>query len=41
VTQTIINEELNTLLPYKKFQQIRKVLIPETLALLEREQERA
>jgi predicted nucleotidyltransferase component of viral defense system len=38
VTQTVINEDLNTLLPYKKFQQIRKVLIPETLALLEREQ---
>lgn len=40
VTQTTINEDLNTLLPYKKFQQIRKVLIPETLALLEREQQR-
>jgi hypothetical protein len=39
VTQTIINEDLNTLLPSKQFQQIRKVLIPETLALLEREQE--
>jgi predicted nucleotidyltransferase component of viral defense system len=38
VTQTIINEDLNTLLPYKQFQQIRKVLIPEILALLEREQ---
>jgi len=38
VTQTIINEDLNTLLPYDQFQQIRKVLIPETLALLEREQ---
>jgi predicted nucleotidyltransferase component of viral defense system len=37
VTQTIINEDLNTLLPYKQFQQIRKVLIPETLALLEKE----
>ena len=37
VTQTIINEDLNTLLPYKQFQQIRKVLIPETLAILERE----
>jgi predicted nucleotidyltransferase component of viral defense system len=40
VSQTIINEDLNTLLPPKKFQQIRKVLIPETLALLEREQQR-
>ncbi len=37
VTQTIINEDLNTLLPYKQFQQIRKVLIPETLAFLQRE----
>lgn len=35
VTQTTINEDLNTLLPYKKYQQIRKVLIPETLAFLE------
>jgi hypothetical protein len=40
VTQTIINEDLNTLLPDKKFQQIRKILIPETLALLAREQNR-
>ena len=38
VTQTIVNEDLNTLLPHKQFQQIRKILIPETLALLEREQ---
>ena len=38
VTQTIINEDLNTLLPFRQFQQIRKILIPETLALLEREQ---
>lgn len=38
VTQTIINEDLNTLLPYQQFQQIRKVLIPETLSLLAREQ---
>ena len=40
VTQTIINEDLNTLLPNKKFQQIRKILIPETLSLLAREQGR-
>lgn len=40
VTQTIINEDLNTLLPIKKFQQIRKILIPETLSLLAREQGR-
>ncbi len=37
VTQTIINEDLNPLLPYQQFQQVRKVLIPETLAFLERE----
>jgi len=36
-TQTIINEDLNTLLPDKQFQQMRKVLIPETVAFLERE----
>ena len=41
VTQTIINEDLNTLLPNKKFQQIRKILIPETLSLLAWEQTRA
>jgi len=41
VTQTIINEDLNTLLPNKRFQQIRKILIPETLSLLAREQARA
>ena len=33
-TQIIINEDLNLLLPYKQFQQIRKILIPETLSLL-------
>lgn len=36
VTQTIVNEDLNSLLPLSKFQQVRKVLIPETIALLER-----
>jgi len=40
VTQTIINEDLNTLLPSRQFQQIQKILIPETLSLLEREQKR-
>jgi predicted nucleotidyltransferase component of viral defense system len=40
VTQTIINEDLNSLLPYRQFQQVRKILVPETLALLEREQKR-
>jgi len=34
--QTVIDEDLNSLLPYKKFQQIRKILIPETISLLER-----
>ena len=38
VTQRVINEDLNTLLPQQKFQSIRKVLIPETLSLLEREE---
>ena len=36
ITQTIINEDLNTLLPNEQFQQIRKVLIPETQAFLGR-----
>ena len=36
VTQTTVDEDLNSLLPYKKFRQVRKILIPETLALLER-----
>jgi len=37
VKQTLVNEDLNSLLPTQKFQSIRKVLIPETIALLERE----
>ena len=40
VTQTVINEDLNTLLPPARFQQIRKVLLPETLAFLASEQTR-
>ena len=40
VTQTIINEDLNSLLPYRQFQQVRKILVPETLALLAREMNR-
>jgi hypothetical protein len=40
VNQTIINEDLNTLLPADQFQQIRKILLPETLSLLTREQKR-
>lgn len=39
VHQTIINEDLNTLLPQDKFQQIRKILIPETLHFLSEEQQ--
>jgi predicted nucleotidyltransferase component of viral defense system len=37
VTQTLINEDLNTLLPPARFQQIRKVLLPETLSFIENE----
>ena len=40
VTQTIINEDLNSLMPNQQFQRIRKILIPETLSLLVREQKR-
>jgi predicted nucleotidyltransferase component of viral defense system len=37
ITQTTINEDLNSLLPNRQFQQVRKILIPETLSMLERE----
>jgi len=40
VTQTTINEDLDTLLPNQRFQQIRKILIPETISMLIREQAR-
>ena len=40
VTQTIINEDLNSLLPNQQFQKIRKILIPETLSLLNAEKSR-
>jgi predicted nucleotidyltransferase component of viral defense system len=40
VTQTTINEDLNTLLSNQHFQQIRKILLTETLSLLDREQKR-
>ena len=40
VNQTIINEDLNTLLPNHQFQQIRKILLPETLSMLTREQKK-
>lgn len=36
VSQRSIDEDLNSLLPYKKFQRIRKILIPETLSMLAR-----
>lgn len=41
VTQKNIDEDLNMLLPVQSFQSVRKVLIPETLALLRREAEHA
>ena len=40
ITKTIINEDLNSLLPVNKFQQIRKILLPETLSLLAREHQK-
>ena len=40
VTQTIVNEDLNSLLSNRKFQQVRKILIPETLSILEREKDK-
>jgi len=40
VTQTVINQDLNSLLPNKRFQQVRKILIPETLSMLARERDR-
>lgn len=39
LTQTMINEDLNALLPDRQFQSIRKVLIPETLSFLTKEQQ--
>jgi predicted nucleotidyltransferase component of viral defense system len=40
VTQTVINEDLNSMLPERQFQRVRKVLIPETVALLTLEKAR-
>ena len=40
VTQTIIYQDLNLLLPLERFQQVRKILIPETLSMLEEERKR-
>ena len=37
VTQTVIDQDLNMLLPPDKFHQIRKVLLPETLNWLNQE----
>jgi hypothetical protein len=37
VSQRLINEDLNSLLPAKKFQSVRKVLLPETITFLEKE----
>lgn len=37
INEKIINEDLNSLLPNRQYQKIRKILIPETLSLLERE----
>lgn len=37
INQTVINEDLNTLLPNDQFQQIRKVVVPETISFLENE----
>lgn len=37
VTQKIINEDLNTLLTDRKFQAVRKIIIPETINFIEQE----
>ena len=37
VTQRMVDEDLNSLLPNQVFQSIRKILIPETLSILRRE----
>lgn len=37
VNQTVINEDLNSLLSEKQFQSVRKILLPETLTFLETE----
>ncbi|QRN82143.1 nucleotidyl transferase AbiEii/AbiGii toxin family protein [Chloroflexota bacterium] len=37
ITQRMVNEDLNSLLPNQKFQSLRKLLIPETLSLLKGE----
>ncbi len=37
VNQRMVDEDLNSLLPNQQFQSIRKILIPETLSILQRE----
>ena len=37
ITQRMVDEDLNSLLPNQKFQSVRKLLIPETLSLLKSE----
>lgn len=37
MSQTLINEDLNSLLPDRHFQLIRKILLPETISILEAE----
>ena len=34
ITKTIIDQDLNTLLPYEKFKKIRKIIKQETLVFL-------
>ena len=34
ITETIVNQDINTLLPYIKFERMRKILKPETLMFL-------
>ncbi len=36
-TETVLNQDLNMLLPDQEFQRVRKILIPETLGFLENE----
>lgn len=39
ISQAVINEDLNALLPNDHFQQIRKILLPETIHFLENERQ--
>jgi len=40
ITQSILSQDLDTLLPYQKYHEIRKILIPETLMFLHDELKR-